>query len=145
VEISCKQKELIKNLKDYFDINIAGSYVLYLKGIVSNFNDIDILVERAVWEKVKIFLKNNGYTYGKDNLRDSYGNLIFINDTLICKKNNLPSFHMLKTDKHIETWNIDEIINSKFKRIINGKPGDDDYKHIEEILEYYRNEKRKNG
>lgn len=56
-----KIKELIERVLKYFNCEITGSFKFYLQGILSKYNDIDIITTAEEKPKIIEFIKDFGF------------------------------------------------------------------------------------
>ncbi len=108
--------KIIKELYEYFDVKLAGSMLLYREKILplDLVDDIDLLVSKEVWNKVKQYFVNNGFTHEIDNMMDEYGSMTHIHSELIMKHQELKSFHLLKSEE--PQYTITKLLQEKLER-----------------------------
>jgi hypothetical protein len=108
-------KQILKELNEYFNVQIAGSYQLAESGLLPmNFvNDIDLLVNTIKVDAVLKYFNNNGYTVL--SRYKSYELEKVISEYSLKKKNNY-SFHLLVVNDTKQA-SIHEILCYKLKRL----------------------------
>lgn len=114
-------EQIIKNLIDYFDCKVVGSYLFIDEGylMLEEINDVDIMVsDLQVMKKVVSFLKDNGFEETgifKTNFRDRYGH--FSQGSLIFKSDSceLPIHLLLAKSDPPEVWSLPKILSKKWE------------------------------
>ena len=114
-------EQIIKNLIDYFDCKVVGSYLFIDEGylMLEEINDVDIMVsDLQVMKRVVSFLKDNGFEETgifKTNFRDRYGH--FSQGSLIFKSDSceLPIHLLLSKTDPPAVWELSKIISKKWE------------------------------
>lgn len=114
-------EQIIKNLKDYFDCKVVGSYLFIKDGYLTmeEINDVDVMVSDVpTLKKVIVFLKDNGFeetNYPHTTGEDRYGNFNF--GSLIFKADSceLPIHLLLAKSDPPEVWSLPKILSKKWE------------------------------
>ena len=110
---------IVKNLINYFNAKVIGSYLFVQDGLlkVDDTNDIDFLVEKSKKENVRKFLNDNGYKetqipYSRTGYEYREGSFIF-------EKENNPTIDITicnRSKEKFEVKELHEVFGLKFKR-----------------------------
>lgn len=114
-------EQIIKNLKDYFDCKVIGSYLFIEDGYLTmeEITDVDVMVsDIPTLKKVIVFLNDNGfeerpdpYTTGVNKYGGfDIGSLMFKSD--YCE---LPIHLLIAKSNPPKVWELSEILSKKWR------------------------------
>ncbi len=114
-------EQIIKNLIDYFDCKVVGSYLFIDEGylMLEEINDVDIMVsDLQVMKRVVSFLKDNGFEeegYSNTGSVNRYGD--FVIGSLIFESDSceLPIHLLLSKTDPPAVWELSKIISKKWE------------------------------
>lgn len=108
----------LKELKDFFNAEVIGSYMFVMENLLSiyNISDIDVVTDKDRLENMKKFLESKGYNCEQKTTTDGYNE---VKDGYICKREGCskPPFHIMSKGENFKILQFHERIAMKAKRL----------------------------
>ena len=112
--------DILKQLKEYFNVKLIGSYLFVEANLLSinDINDVDIALDESLKKNVEIYLKDKGFSMKLGMKRHEYGNATKDKMRIIfSKKNEFNIDIVLQEDfSKFRVYSLSELVASKFKR-----------------------------